>query len=471
MEKHLTTRWFPLTAVATLLLALLPGALPARAATLTVTHTMDSGYGSLRWAIEQADGSAGPDTIEFAIPMTDPSCDAGTGVCTFQPASWFWLDNHGEITVDGYTQPDAQPATGSSPATIKIQIDGAHFAGECFHIGTDENAIQGLAVYNCDSGFHIYNAQNNTIAGNHIGTDASGSVGLGSLYGVSIRSGPGTTAGNTIGGNIPAERNVISGNGDFGVRISGWNATGNVVSGNYIGTDIHGRAALSNGWYGVYFTENANGNIVGGDSAGERNVISGNGARGVAFDDAFGNTICGNLIGTDATGTGALGNSGSGVHLGGGSTENTIGPNNVIAYNTGDGVTLFGSSTISNTITQNSIYANDGMGIDLRDGANGGILAPVISSVAPGSVRVEGTACPGCTVELFQNGDDDREGEAYLGSAVANNVGTFSILVPALSRPFLTATAMDEAGNTSEFAEPFETRWRAVFLPVILRGD
>jgi hypothetical protein len=431
--------------------------------------------GSLRWAIAQADSSAGPDTIEFDIPMTDPNCDAATGVCTIQQMDRFWLVNHGEITIDGYTQTGAQPATAASPAALKVQIDGTNCSSDCFDIRSDGNVIQGLAVYSCTpgAGFGIYGAHHNTIAGNHIGTDAEGNDGLGcSASGVFINGGAaGPATNNTIGGSTPAERNVISGNINFGgILIRGIQATGTVVSGNYIGTDIHGKAALGNAWVGIYLCENANGNTVGGDSAGERNVISGNGAAGVALSDAFSNTIRGNLIGTDATGTGALGNSGSGISVGSISTENTIGPANVIAHNTEDGVTVWGSSTISNTITQNSIYGNDGMGIDLRDGANGGILAPAIGNVSPGSVRVEGTACPLCTVELFENGDDDGEGEAYLGSAVAGNQGDFSILVPAISRPFLTATGTDAAGNTSEFSAAFETSWRAVFLPLIVKS-
>lgn len=470
MKKPLENSFATAVTVFTLLLALLPAALPARAATLTVIHTFDSGYGSLRWAIAQADGSTGSDTIEFAIPMTDPNCDAETGVCRIQPIGPFLLQDNGEITIDGYTQADAQPATEASPAAIKIEIDGVNFDNDCFAIRSHGNTIQGLAVFNCAAGFFIYRAQHNTIAGNHIGTDAAGSGGLGCIYGVIIHGGSATAADNSIGGSTPAERNVISGNGESGVLIRGFYATENTVSGNYIGTDIHGTAALSNAWAGVHFIEGTNGNNVGGDDPGEGNVISGNGGSGVLVSDASNNTICGNRIGTDAMGTGALGNSGSGVYIGSISTENTVGPNNVIAHNSHDGVTVQESSTISNTVTQNRIYANGGMGIDLRDGANGDILPPVIAGVVPGSAHVEGTACPGCTIELFESGDDDGEGEVYLGSGAAGNFGDFSIVVPAISRPYLTATATDAAGNTSEFSAVFETNWRAVFLPIVFKG-
>ena len=82
------------------------------------------------------------------------------------------------------------------------------------------------------------------------------------------------------------------------------------------------------------------------------------------------NTVSGNRIGTDAAGTGALGNAFVGVFIGGGASQNTIGLNNIIAFNDEDGVQVEGSSTLGNTITENSIHSNGGLGIHLIDDGN-----------------------------------------------------------------------------------------------------
>jgi hypothetical protein len=311
----------------------------------------------------------------------------------------------------------------------------------------------------------------NVISGNYIGTDVSGTADLGnSDRGVYIAS----AAENTVGGDTVAERNVISGNGFTGVEIAGTGATSNVVSGNYIGIDATGALALGNGiGNGVRIYGNADRNTIGGDTPGERNIISGNDYTGVliwGYDTSYptGNIVSGNYIGTDASGTANLGNQGSGVSISSGGDNNTIGPGNVIAYNVGDGVEVNGSDTTGNAITQNSIYTNDEMGIDLTGGANGGITAPIIATTI-GSFNIVGTACPGCIVELFENSDTDGEGESYVGNTTADTSGGFVVTIGTLLVPHLTATATDPVSGTSEFSVVFTATEKVnIYLPVVV---
>jgi len=340
-------------------------------------------------------------------------------------------------------------------------------------IGGDTAGERNVISGNGDSGVFMINSctMGNIISGNYIGTDATGTTALGnSGRGVYIAS----AADNTVGGDTAGERNIISGNGFTGVEIAGTSATSNVVSGNYIGTDASGTVALGNGiGNGVRIYGNADNNTIGGGTPGERNVISGNDYTGVLIMGynvwyPTGNIVSGNYIGTDASGTAALGNEGSGVSIRSGGDDNTIGPGNIIAYNAGDGVGVSGSDTTGNLITQNSIYANTEKGIYLTGGANGGITAPAIAtSVGPFSII--GTACPGCTVELFENGDTDGEGESYVGTAIANASGDFTVTIGTLLLPHLTATATDTADGTSEFSAVFTlTKWSDVYLPIVL---
>jgi hypothetical protein len=312
----------------------------------------------------------------------------------------------------------------------------------------------------------------NTVSGNYIGTDESGTDDLGNtLDGVFIVGG---AQNNTVGGDTDGERNVISGNDMYGVRIEDSGTTGNTISGNYIGTDESGTDERGNVSNGVSI-DGAQNNTVGGATDGERNVISGNGGFGVFIfgSDATGNTVSGNYIGTDESGTDNLGNTLDGVFIVGGAQNNTVGPGNVIAYSGYEGVEVNSGSTTGNTITQNSIFANDLMGIDLTAGANGDIAAPVIMTTTEGSVNVVGTACAGCTVEVFENSDADGEGETYVGDTTATTGGAFTVTVSSLSDPYLTATATDATDGTSEFSEVFTatvTGGGSIYLPIILKS-
>ncbi len=311
-------------------------------------------------------------------------------------------------------------------------------------------------------------ANGNVVAGNYIGTDAGGATALGNgVDGIYINA----AQNNRIGGDTPEERNVISGNGDDGVAID--DSNGNVISGNYIGTNAGGTVALGNGDFGVVIVGGAQNNIVGGTTPGEGNVIADSTRDGIYIaSNASGNVILGNSIGTDATGTLDLGNTWEGIELDAGAHDNTIGPGNRIAYNGSAGVLVDGNTTFANTITQNSIFTNTDLGIELSVGAHGDILAPLIitNSTVLGSITIQGTACPGCTVEVFTNEDTDGEGKFYLGSAVAEGSGSFTLTVSSPTYPYLTATATDATLGTSEFSTVYTaTIIRVIYLPLIRR--
>lgn len=229
----------------------------AAPATFTVTNTNDSGPGSLRQAINDTNdnnNSSDVDTIDFDIPAaTDPGCDATSGVCTISPTSTL-PDITEPVIVDGYTQPSASPntqATGSN-AALKVELNG-------------ERTNDG-----------------------------------GSRNGITI-----STRNSVV--------KVLIINRYFASGISISDAGGNRIEGNFIGTDASGKAGLNN-LFGIFV--GAPDNVVGGTSAEARNVISGNNT-GIQVDGnkASGNRVEGNLIGTDASGQGDLGNSRDGLVL------------------------------------------------------------------------------------------------------------------------------------------------------------
>ncbi len=189
-------------------------------------------------------------------------------------------------------------------------------------IGGTTILARNIISANAGDGVDITGGATNTlIQGNDIGLDQTGTQPLGNTgTGVSVNGAPGTT----IGGTAQAAGNVISANVQAGVSIQGSASTGIAILGNFIGTDDTGTSALGNGTFGVVVGDPP-GITIGGTGAGARNIISGNTGAGVALvADATGELVEGNLIGTDVTGSNPLGN-GTGVLIDGGSSNNTIG--------------------------------------------------------------------------------------------------------------------------------------------------
>ena len=464
------------------------------ATTYTVTTTSNSGAGSLRQAITDANGSAGADTIEFNIPTSDGGYTVGPpDYWSISSLSAFPIVSD-TLFIDGYTQPGAQrntvPAPGISDAVLKIEIrgDSSPSGTTMLSISAEGCRITGLAMNRARStclsligdgtGDHI-------IDGNYIGTDITGTIRQGSWggYGISILG----AANNTIGGTDPGARNLISGaeNVYSGVVTSGMNSSNNFIIGNYIGTDVTGSYSIPNAGGGVGLT--SPNNFCGMPGAG--NLISGNGGPGVRIADNNPNTVQSNLIGTDITGTSALGNSGHGMYLDRVNTDpnnNLIGgineeDGNVIAYNTGDGV--FIEQGNGNGILSNIIHSNSGLGIDLGTngvtsnddgdpdtGANGLQNFPVLTSVVTNGTdltvagTLNSTANTTFTLQYFANTAADPtgygEGQDFIADTTittdaAGNVSFqftfFGAMVPV--GELISATATSSSNNTSEFCQ------------------
>src|ERR1043166_1960093 len=321
--------------------------------TFTVTNTNDSGTGSLRQAILDAN-SGGGGTIPFNIP--------GMGVHTISPLTVLPAITQ-TVTIDGYTQPgssaNTNPTTMGLNAVITIELRGT--VNDGLNIQADNCTVQGLVINSFPGNAIDVSSNGNVIAGNFIGTNTAGTAALpnGSQGqgGVILN---GSASNNTVGGITPAARNLISGNIGEGVQF--FTGTGNMAQGNLIGTDITGTLALGNSDRGVFVW--GSNNVVGGAIVAARNIISTNN-RGV---DLFGgsNTVQGNFIGTDVTGTAALGNPNVGVDVNG-TANNVIGgltttpgtpPGNLISGNNGNTGVILGTGSSGNLIEGNIIGAD-----------------------------------------------------------------------------------------------------------------
>ena len=371
----------------------------------------------------------------------------------------------------------------------------------------DRNVISGNGQF----GVEIFASSMNLVAGNLIGTDASGATGVGNSLGVAIRS---FSNNNVLGGMAAGARNVISGNLGRGVLVNG-SSTANVIQGNYIGTDVSGTGDLGNGSTGMVIVA-AQGNTIGGTVPGAGNVISGNDAGGIIIEGpiaheavATANLVQGNLIGTDTTGSAPLGNSGPGVYFRFSPIDNVVGgatgaEANTIAFNAGAGVKV--DSGAANAVLANSIYSNAGLGIDLGTGGvtpndagdvdsgpNNLQNYPVITSalIENGDLLIQysvdssvGSSTYPLLVQFFIADADGQEGKTFLGS---DTYATSTAKVARLSGAFalglrpgdvIVATAPD--ANTSEFslattattvvAVPVLAPWALVLVAVLFAG-
>ncbi|MFA6566680.1 MAG: S8 family serine peptidase [Victivallales bacterium] len=481
-----------------------------------VTTNADSGNGSLRLCINEANAAAGAQTITFDSSLI------GTTITLASTLPFIVSD---PMTI-----------TNTTGGEITVSGDGNY---GCFVIGSPNNTIHGLTIIKCNYGGLAYGinidgpgAYGNIITGNYIGTNQSSAPGLGNDMGIVFVGG---AHDNIIGGTAAGERNIISGNAEDIVI----NGHANRIIGNYIGTDVAGAAAIAGGGVtGIHLLASSKNNIIGGSTAAERNVISGHtgtGGTGIDDDGEGGNVIKGNYIGLNAAGTAAIPNEGAGIIIHtvmletiiGGTTSgdrnvisgnglgillgsptkvlgNYVGTNaagtagignttcgiavggannkiggaasgesNLIAYNgttsNDAGVLVSGSSSVNNTISHNRIFSDKGLDIKLESGGNNNISAPVITSVTPSgsNYNINGTiTCPAypCSVELFRvddtpsgvsaNPSGSGGGYEYLSSMSIPSGIAFSFTnVPVSSNGTkITATVTDTNGNTSEFA-------------------
>src|SRR6266542_3348043 len=236
-------------------------------------------------------------------------------------------------------------------------------------------------------------ATNNLVQGNFIGTDVSGTAALGNgQLGIFIFASP----NNTIGGTMSSARNVISGNASVGIQIQETGAGGNIVAGNFIGTNQSGTAAVGNGASGVYIAGSPN-TTIGGTTSGARNIISGNQHNVIiAGSAATNNLIQGNYIGTDVNGTASLGGSGQGVFISAAGNNVIggfeVGQGNLISGNQSNGIWIVSSGASGNQIRGNLIGTNASGTAALPNAARGvdidaGATNNVVGGVTDGSPR------------------------------------------------------------------------------------
>lgn len=580
-----------------------------------------AGNCTLRAAIEESNALPGPDTISFALGAGNPTILPSSPLPVIVDRVSI-LGNTGGATRVRLLGSNAgslanglflgsQPPRTSSGSLIRalviarfgqagLRIESASNVVENCLIGTDlagqladGNASGGIVLTgtgatgntiggatptarNLISGNTVAGvwltaqANNNTVAGNRIGTSSAGQAAIPNIgSGIMLDTG---AHNNTIGGAALAPGdppgNLISGNSLSGIEISGSNTSGNLIQGNVIGLDAQRLLDLGNGDDGVRLISQANSNTIGGSAPSLANLISGNGsalaatADGVEISGSSNTVVQGNLIGVSgdgATATGntgdgvnindsagssttnsvggtssgsgntVSGNSGSGVRVGGsGSSSNTVSGNNVgtsssgiitaepgnrsagivaengttqlqiggsasltpgdctgacnrIAHNSGDGVRVIGTFTERISIRGNAIASNVELGIDLADdgltpndqldvdgGENRRQNSPVITSVTTNGFsteirgQIESTPNRSFEIELFGNITPDPsgfgEGRNWLGltNAATNSdgLGLFQAIVPGV-HTWITSTATDQFGNTSEFSRAF----------------
>jgi len=452
-----------------------------RADTFVIVNTNDSGPGSLRQAILDANANFGPDLIQFAI---------GSGTQTIQPLSPLPALTDSFTTLDGTTQPGYR-------GRPLIELDGSR-AGSSWglNLGAGFHTLRGLVINRFDgTGILALVSDGNTIEGNYIGTDVSGTaaapnIGAGIFVGDSALNHIGGPASPT--GVFPG--NVISGNAGVGISVLaffyGSRFASNSVRGNLIGTDAYGRVGLGNGGPGVSIL-GTTGNFIGGAGPGEGNLLAAN-AIGVAIGGSGPNIttlnfVVGNSIGTNQAGVN-LGNVGQGILIEGTSGSRAVanaiggpaGAGNAIAFNGSDGVRIAGPGDTGNPLRANRIFSNAGLGInlgsdgvtpnDLSDADTGPNLLQNFPLLSGAVVGTDGTVVRGTLqsaasstfrIEFFSSASCDPsgfgEGATPLGSAPvttgADGNASFSVFVAAVPiGQVITATATDSHDNTSEFS-------------------
>ena len=445
----------------------------AAGTTFTVTNTNDSGAGSLRQAILDANANPGGDTIAFGIP--------GAGVHTITPATGYGNISD-TVLIDGYSQPGASENTAAigTNAVLLIELDGSTAGGTGIQInGANASVVQGLVVNRFVSGINVANCDGCVVRGNFLGTDPSGQVAQPNSTGVEIGS-----IHTTVGGTSPGDRNLVSGNtaGVFsGALVLNGIAVDCTVQGNLVGTDATGLHALPNSdGIAAYGT----GSVIGGSTPGAANVVSGNGLQGMWIEGSI--LIQGNLVGVAADGVTPLGNGGDGINIHE-STDSVVGgiaagEGNEIAFNGSHGVDNAG---VRNAIRGNSIHDNRLLGIndytgsdtpkpndpgDTDAGSNDLQNFPIIQSATTGATthivgKFNSTASTTFDLDFYASAACSNfpreflEGQTFLGSTQVTTDGSgnasvdVTLLVATETGARISATATDPNGNTSEFSQ------------------
>lgn len=351
------------------------------------------------------------------------------------------------------------------------------------------NVISGNNSY-FDYGVIVANpgTTGNLVQGNYIGLGSNGVTAVSNYFGMVCSAG---ATNNTFGGTVAGARNVISGNFSYGMLVKDPGTSGNVVEGNFVGLDASGTTAVPN-YFGIICYNGATNNLIGGASAGAANYVSGN-YYGVCITDpgTSGNVVEGNYIGTDRTGTNGVGNYDD-VALQNSATGNFIGgvsagAGNVIAFAGWTGVILYNPGTTNNSIRGNSIFNNPYLGLhlvgasdfypyvttndvgDADTGPNNLQNFPVITNAfgyAAGTIvlgKLNSATNRSFLIDVYRSASADSynggygQGQYYIGTvsvttdgngnalfALTNNAGNYA-------GEYITATATSAGGDTSEF--------------------
>ncbi|MEM9654865.1 MAG: RICIN domain-containing protein, partial [Actinomycetota bacterium] len=433
---------------------------------------------TLRAAITQANGNPGPDTINFNI--------AGTQVHRIRIGSTLpELNDSAGTTIDGYTQPGAAPNTDPLifNAAIKIEIDGIPSA-PTFIVQSAENQIRGIAMFDHGTAIEVIgeNADGNVIAGNIIGTNVGNTFEQCCGIGIIVNLGPDQ---NAIGTPALGDRNVISGNGSYGIRMNHGGTSQNLVQNNIIGLDATGQVNRTQS-IGVDLQFWTWGNQVGGTGQYEGNVIAGHNSGGMDLShSATGNLVLGNRIGTHPDGVtisdesanqnGVIfkdnpegnyvayniisGNESDGVwHKHNYTGRNTVAYNrivnntdfgifvtghddlyydNIVAGNGQGGVNINNTSTRNNanypdeqtertSIRLGHYYNNGGPAIEIEDDlAHPSQDQPTLTGIGVGEVY-GGETCANCIIDIYASGSVNSDGTVTAGPAGTGGVAILS---------------------------------------------
>lgn len=321
--------------------------------TYTVVNTLSSGAGSLSEAITNANNHSGADTVAFNIPYADAGFNNTDSTWTIILTSMLppIADYSGGLLyIDGNTQTINKG--NCNPYGPEIIIQNGNALTTCFVIASPNNTICCLTITGFTYGVTFYNSTciNSTIREMYLGTNFDGTVAAPNDYGVGFANG---ASGNHV------LNCLISGNTLGGVGITG--SQNNNFKGNKIGTDRTGTKKLPNN-YGIAI-DNASGNIIGGLGSQDKNIISGNLTSGVVINgtSSANNIITGNYIGTDISGNDSVPN-GCGIILAGARNTSIGGSNagsgNIISGNYQAGIVMNGSGTRNNFVEGNYIGTN-----------------------------------------------------------------------------------------------------------------
>lgn len=383
-------------------------------ATFTVTNTNDSGAGSLRQAISDANSQGDGDTIAFNIP--------GTGVKTITVNSALPQITT-EMTINGWSQP-------SFTSKPLIEIDaGSSNADYGFVVLANNAKFRGLIVHGFrNAEFGVFGANGISIQGCYLGTNAAGTALAGSTQFAEILMNP---SSNSIigtdgdGSGDARERNFLGGSGQAGVYLAG-GSTSNRISGNYLGVNSAG-IVLANEW-GIYLSDSPN-NIIGSNNDN-------------LADSLEGNTIAGNNI----NGVAIVGN---------GSTGNRLSRN--LVYNNGQTEIDLGLDGVDDNDNLDSdagpnLRTNHPILRSLATTSSSATIGGVLNAHTNTTYRLEFFAAPAT------DGSGHGGAKTYVGSHSVTTDGsgavTFSRTLTATLRYgwVVSSTATDAAGNTSEFS-------------------